>query len=99
MKRETLERMVTNQLSDQQFPVRFESGPWPGMGFGLGLGVQVDNVPKVGWPAGVFGWIGVSGAIAWVYPEEELIVLVMPQSFFYWDASDNIRKLAYRTLV
>ncbi len=95
---DTVRAMLTNQLTGPLLPVRFND-PWPGMGFGLGLGVQVDDVPQAGWPAGAFGWIGVSGTTAWVYPREELIVIAMPQALFNWEASDKFREMAYTAIM
>lgn len=95
---DTVKQMTTNQLKGGQFPVRFDD-PWPGMGYGLGVGVQTDHVPKEGWPAGVFGWIGVSGTIAWVYPKESVYVVAMPQVGFYWDAADAFQKLVYEAII
>ncbi len=95
---DTVEQMTTNQLTGDLFPVRF-SDPWPGMGYGLGVGVQVDHVPQDGWPAGVFGWIGVGGTVAWIFPEQSVSVLAMPQAGFYWDAADACRKMVYEAII
>jgi CubicO group peptidase (beta-lactamase class C family) len=95
---DTVEQMTTNQLTGEQFPVRFDD-PWPGMGYGLGVGVQTDHVPKEGWPAGVFGWIGISGTIAWVFPKESISVIAMPQARFYFDPADDFKKLVYETII
>ena len=95
---DTVEQMTTNQLTGEQFPVRFDD-PWPGMGFGLGVGVQTDHLPKEGWPAGAFGWIGVSGTIAWVFPKESVSVIAMPQASFYFDPANDFRKLVYDAII
>jgi CubicO group peptidase (beta-lactamase class C family) len=95
---DTVEQMTTNQLTGEQFPVRFDD-PWPGMGYGLGVGVQTDHVPKEGWPAGVFGWIGISGTIAWVFPKESISVIAMPQARFYFDPADDFKRLVYETII
>lgn len=91
---ETVKQMTTNQLTGEQFPVRFND-PWLGMGYGLGVGVQTDHIPEEGWPAGIFGWIGVSGTEAWVFPKESISIIVMPQARFYFEPANDFRKLVY----
>jgi CubicO group peptidase (beta-lactamase class C family) len=91
LKRSTVTAMTTNQLVGPTFPVRFNNEPWAGMGYGLGVGVQVTEVPQ-------FGWIGVSGTTAWIYPREEMIVIAMPQALFNWEASDTLLRMAHEAL-
>lgn len=92
LKRSTVNAMTTNQLTGPTFPVRFNNEPWAGMGYGLGVGVQVTDEPR-------FGWIGVSGTTAWVYPRAELIVIAMPQALFNWDASDTLLSMAHEAIM
>ena len=82
----TVTMMTTNQLMGSTFPVRFDD-PWPGMGYGLGVGVQTLESKQV-------GWIGISGTTAWWYPQEEMIVIALPQAFFDWEASDRLLGMA-----
>ncbi|HMD81090.1 MAG TPA: serine hydrolase domain-containing protein [Anaerolineales bacterium] len=86
LKQSTVTMMTTNQLSDSAFPVRFDD-PWPGMGYGLGIGVQTLESRQV-------GWIGISGTTAWWYPQEEMIVIALPQALFNWEASDRLLGMA-----
>ena len=86
LKQSTVTMMTTNQLSGSTFPVRFDS-PWPGMGYGLGIGVQTMESRQV-------GWIGISGTTAWWYPQEEMIVIALPQALFNWEASDRLLTMA-----
>jgi CubicO group peptidase (beta-lactamase class C family) len=86
LKQSTVTMMTTNQLRGSAFPVRFED-PWPGMGYGLGLGVQTMESKQV-------GWIGISGTTAWWYPQEDMIVIALPQSLFNWEASDRLLGMA-----
>ncbi|HZM24264.1 MAG TPA: serine hydrolase domain-containing protein [Anaerolineales bacterium] len=86
LKQSTATMMTTNQLSGSAFPVRFDD-PWPGMGYGLGIGVQTLESRQV-------GWIGISGTTAWWYPQEEMIVIALPQALFYWEASDRLLRMA-----
>jgi CubicO group peptidase (beta-lactamase class C family) len=86
LKQSTVAMMMTNQLSGSAFPVRFDD-PWPGMGYGLGIGVQTMGSKQV-------GWIGISGTSAWLYPQEEMIVICLPQAWFNWEASDRLLGMA-----
>lgn len=86
LKESTVTMMTTNQLSGSAFPVRFDD-PWPGMGYGLGIGVQTLEPGQV-------GWIGISGTTAWWYPQEEMIVIALPQALFNWEASDRLLGMA-----
>ncbi len=99
LKQSTLDQMTTNHLHGAAFPVRFDDqGQWPKMGYGLGVGVRVADGPQDRGPDGVFGWGGASGTDAWIYPNEQLIVLTMTQAWFQWEARDTLRKLAYAAL-
>ena len=62
------------------------------MGFGLGIGVQVMGRPQI-------GWIGVSGTTGWIFPNEEMIVIAMPQALFNWAASDTLLSMAHEVIV
>jgi CubicO group peptidase (beta-lactamase class C family) len=99
LKSSTVKMMTTNQLTGKTFPVRFNGDPWPGMGFGLGVGVQVADASQDGWPPGVFGWIGVSGTAAWVYPREEMLTIAMPQAFHNHEVGGILTKMAYEAIV
>lgn len=94
LSRDIVKQMTSNQLTGGQFPVRFDD-PWPGMGYGLGVGVHTDHLPNEGWPAGTFGWIGVSGVWAWVFPKESVSIIAMPQAWFYWDPGAAFQELVY----
>ncbi|HZD11670.1 MAG TPA: serine hydrolase domain-containing protein [Candidatus Binatia bacterium] len=95
--RDTVRQMTSNHLTGGQFPVRF-GHPWPGMGYGLGVGVQTEHLPEAGWPAGTFGWIGISGVRAWVFPKESASIIAMPQARFYFEPADAFQKLAYEAI-
>lgn len=91
LKQSTITDMMTNQLSGPTFPVRFDNDPWPGMGYGLGIGVQTMESHQI-------GWIGISGATAWWYPHEDMIVIALPQALFNWEASDRLLGMASELL-
>jgi CubicO group peptidase (beta-lactamase class C family) len=95
----TVTTMTSNQLTGKTFPIHFDGNPWPGMGYGLGVGVQVADASEYGWPPGVFGWLGLSGTAAWVYPREEMLVIAMAQAFRHYEAGDILTKMAYEAIV
>jgi CubicO group peptidase (beta-lactamase class C family) len=99
LKSSTVTTMTTNQLTGKTFPVNFGGDPWPGMGYGLGVGVQVADASQDGWPPGVFGWIGLSGTTAWVYPREHMLTIAMPQAFRNYEVGDILTKMAYEAIV
>jgi len=92
LKQSTVKTMTTNQLSGSAFPVRFGNEPWQGMGFGLGIGVQVIDPIQ-------FGWIGLSGTSAWIFPREDMIVIAMPQALGYGEAGDMLLKMAREAIM
>ena len=92
LKQSTVKTMTTNQLSGSAFPIRFANEPWHGMGFGLGIGVQVMDPIQ-------FGWIGLSGTSAWIFPREEMIVIAMPQALGYGEAGDRLLKMAREAIM
>jgi CubicO group peptidase (beta-lactamase class C family) len=98
LKSSTVKTMTTNQLTGPTFPIRFNDDEWSGMGFGLGLGVEVDDNTQDGMPPGVFGWIGVPGNAGWVNPHDEMLILVMANSFHYHEAGVTLRKMAYEAI-
>jgi CubicO group peptidase (beta-lactamase class C family) len=97
LSRDIVKQMTSNQLTGGQFPVRFDD-LWPGMGYGLGVGVHTDHLPNEGWPAGTFGWIGVSGVWAWVLPKESVSIIAMPQARFYFDPGVAFQELVYEAV-
>jgi CubicO group peptidase (beta-lactamase class C family) len=57
------------------------------MGYGLGIGVQTMAPRQI-------GWIGISGTTAWWYPQEDMILIALPQALFNWEASDRLVGMA-----
>jgi CubicO group peptidase (beta-lactamase class C family) len=97
--RETMDMMTTSQLPDELVPIKFED-PWPGMGYGLGFGVVVDAAQTgVLWSEGTFQWLGSAGSFFWVDPREELIGLIMPQAFRYFEHIGALQNLMYQAIV
>lgn len=78
---DSVRTMTTNQLQGPEFPVRWDEGPDNNLGYGYGIGVSVGQPLKI-------GWIGASGCQMWIYPEQDLIALVLTQSMWDFTASD-----------
>jgi CubicO group peptidase (beta-lactamase class C family) len=80
LKLDTATAMTTNQLGANM------GGPYFGrqqQGYGFGVGVSVAGALR-------FGWLGLSGTMAWFYPRKEMLVMAMPQAFFNWEASNTL---------
>ncbi len=85
LKRETVEAMCANRLTEAQRQVPFLGLPfWTGMGFGLGVSVVVD-AQKHEWMGaasnGSFGWPGAFGTWWQADPEKEMILLFLIQDY------------------
>jgi CubicO group peptidase (beta-lactamase class C family) len=85
LKRETVELMTTNRLSEEQRAIPFLGMPlWAGQGFGLGVSVIVDPV-KHDWMGagskGSFGWPGAFGTWWQADPEKEMILIFLVQNY------------------
>ena len=83
LKSETVNEMTTNQITGFSLE---------GVGYGLGIGVKVTDIQK-------FGWIGISGTSAWIFPRDEMIVISMTQASFFWDASSALQRIAYDAIM
>ncbi len=85
LKRETVEMMCTNRLTEAQRQVPFLGLPfWTGMGFGLGVSVVMD-AQKHEWMGaasnGTFGWPGAFGTWWQADPEKEMILIFLIQDY------------------
>jgi CubicO group peptidase (beta-lactamase class C family) len=70
--------------------------PPRGLGFGLGVEVVLDPI-QAGWrrSAGSYGWDGAFGTIFWVDPREQMIAVLMIQTYdqnIYRDFENAIRQ-------
>ena len=84
LKPETVELMMTNQLTDKQRSHTFMGLPfWMGQGFGLGLSI-VDDAEKQAWMGasanGAFSWPGAFGTWWRGDPANNMIMLYMIQN-------------------
>jgi CubicO group peptidase (beta-lactamase class C family) len=85
LKRETVELMCTNHLTEAQRQVPFLGLPfWTGMGFGLGVSVVMD-AQKHEWMGagskGSFGWPGAFGTWWQADPQLEMILIFLIQDY------------------
>ncbi len=85
LKRETVELMRTNRLSEEQRAIPFLGLPyWAGAGFGLGLSVVLDP-EKHAWMGaaskGSFGWPGAFGTWWQADPEKDMILMFLIQNY------------------
>jgi len=101
--RKTVALMTANHLPPTLLP--YSSGPRVYSGYGYGLGVSVLSDPAqahvLGSP-GSFGWWGVAGTWFRVDPQEEMVLLFMPQLINAPDISrrhEEFQVLAYQALV
>jgi CubicO group peptidase (beta-lactamase class C family) len=85
LKRETVELMRTNRLTDAQRAIPFLGLPfWMGQGFGLGLSVVIDP-EKHDWMGaaseGSFGWPGIFGTWWQADPAKNMILMFLIQNY------------------
>jgi CubicO group peptidase (beta-lactamase class C family) len=84
VKRETIELMCANRLTDAQREIPFMGIPfWMGQGFGLGVSVIVDAEKQAWMGAGTngsFGWPGAFGTWWRADPAEDLILIYLIQN-------------------
>ena len=84
VKRETLDLMLTNQLTPEQRAIPFMGIPfWLGQGFGLGASVITDP-EKQAWMGagseGSFGWPGAFGTWWQADPVEDMVMIYLIQN-------------------
>ena len=84
LKAETVDLMMTNQLTPEQRAITFMGLPfWLGQGFGLGLSI-VDDAEKQAWMGatanGAFSWPGAFGTWWRGDPANDMIMIYMIQN-------------------
>ena len=84
LKAETVDLMMTNQLTPEQRAITFMGLPfWLGQGFGLGLSI-VDDAEKQAWMGatanGAFSWPGAFGTWWRGDPANDMIIIYMIQN-------------------
>ncbi len=102
LKRETVDFMTRNHLSDALLQLRNAPDLLHGRGFGLGVGVRmaVDPSDRLG-SVGGYGWGGAFLTHVWIDPQEELIGLIMQQLLDEGDKrpAPEFRRLVYQALL
>jgi len=85
LKRETIDLMLANRLTDMQREIPFLGLPfWMSMGFGLGVSV-VQDAQKHDWigaaSKGTFSWPGAFGTWWQADPEKNMIMIFLIQNY------------------
>jgi len=84
LKRETVELMTANRLTEAQREIPFMGIPfWGGQGFGLGLSVITDPAKQEWMGAGskgAFGWPGAFGTWWQADPAEDMVLIYLIQN-------------------
>ena len=84
LKRETIELMTANRLTEAQREIPFMGIPfWGGQGFGLGLSVITDPAKQEWMGAGskgAFGWPGAFGTWWQADPAEDMVLIYLIQN-------------------
>jgi CubicO group peptidase (beta-lactamase class C family) len=81
LRRETVARMLSNQLPASLIPLRVGEIVIPGNGFGLGFSVVVDPpVPGIA-DRGRAAWAGYANTFFWIDPNRRMIAMVLAQTF------------------
>jgi CubicO group peptidase (beta-lactamase class C family) len=103
LKRETVELMTSNQLTDEIMPDDdFIGKIMSGMGFGLGFAIMKDesHPDKLG-SLGSFWWSGTANTYFFIDPKEDLILIFMTQFIpsFYYPVFTEFRQIVYNSIV
>lgn len=90
--RKTLELMTENHIEGLPYQ--------PGAGFGLGFGIRTDlSDSKLSGSEGIFHWGGAFNTYFFVDPAEELVAVLMTQSFPYTGLyADKLRQFVYSAI-
>lgn len=93
----SVQRMVTNQLPKEAFPIYFGKEKRFGTGFGLGFSVRTADTEwdKAG-RVGEYGWGGAASTHYWASPKDHLVVVTMEQTMPYsFDVEFAVKGLIY----
>lgn len=90
--RKTLELMTENHIDGLPYS--------PGQGFGLGFGIRTDvSDSKISGSEGIFFWGGAFNTYFFVDPKEDLVAVLMTQSWPYTNLyADKLRQLVYSAI-
>tara|TARA_B100000497_G_scaffold127767_1_gene170825 strand:+ start:3780 stop:5054 length:1275 start_codon:yes stop_codon:yes gene_type:complete len=90
--RKTLELMTENYIEDLPYS--------PGNGFGLGFGIRTDlSDSKISGSEGIFHWGGAFNTYFFVDQEEDMVAILMTQSFPYTNLyASKLRQFVYSAI-
>jgi CubicO group peptidase (beta-lactamase class C family) len=100
LRRETVTRMLSNQLPASLIPLRVGEIVIPGTGFGLGFSVVVDPpVPDIA-DRGRAGWAGYANTYFFIDPNRRMIAMVLAQTFPFGapPLEPDFRRLVYEAV-
>jgi len=100
LRRETVSRMLSNQLPASLIPLRVGTIVIPGTGFGMGFSVVVDPpIPGIA-DRGRAGWAGYANTYFFLDPDRRMIALVLAQTFPFGEPplEPDFRRLVYEAV-
>ena len=100
LRRETVTRMLTNQLPASLIPLKVGDIVIPGTGFGLGFSVVVDPPDPGIADRGRAGWAGYANTYFFIDPSRRMIALVLAQTFPFAGSplEPDFRRLVYEAV-
>jgi CubicO group peptidase (beta-lactamase class C family) len=100
LRRETVSRMLRNQLPASLIPLRVGEIVIPGTGFGLGFSVVVDPPDPSIVDRGRAGWAGYANTYFYIDPDRRLIAMVLAQTFPFGvpPIEPDFRRLVYEAV-
>ena len=100
LRRETVTRMLSNQLPASLIPLKVGEIVIPGTGFGLGFSIVVDPpIPGIA-DRGRAAWAGYANTYFWIDPSRRMIAMVLAQTFPFGapPLELDFRRLVYQAL-
>lgn len=100
LRRETVSRMLSNQLPASLIPLRVGEIVIPGAGFGMGFSVVVDPPDPAIADRGRAGWAGYANTYFFIDPSRRMIAMVLAQTFPFGDSplEPDFRRLVYEAV-
>ena len=100
LRRETVTRMLTNQLPASLIPLKVGDIVIPGTGFGLGFSVVVDPPDPGIADRGRAGWAGYANTYFFIDPNRRMIAMVLAQTFPFGvpPLEPEFRRLVYEAV-
>jgi CubicO group peptidase (beta-lactamase class C family) len=100
LRRETVTRMLSNQLPASLIPLKVGEIVLPGTGFGLGFSIVVDPpVPGIA-DRGRAGWAGYANTYFFIDPNRRMIAMILAQTFPFGEPplEPDFRRLVYEAV-